>query len=496
VNERIAFLDPWPRDKVLAAYAKSWPRSAASPSGAAGITGPIGSGKTRATFNKLAALAMAMPPSPVDGIRRFRLITLRTSYPELWRTTIPTWNKVFPPGLYPGFVGSKDRPAQHVLRLQMGDGLLEFDAQFLAPGEDADMEAFFSGLEATCIYLNELATFPGPETVTWAVGRCGRYPDRSHGSPPWFGVVFDANKGDVDSWMHDWLQEPRPAFAWFDQPSGLSPAAENLANLPEGYYARFANDPTVEQGWFRRMVLNEWAPSRSGRPVYETFDDRRHMSPVPLVPRPEYGLVLGADGGRRPAVIVLQWLPIGRWLVLDEIIEVNMGAGQLAALVNRRLRTRFPAWPASRIECWADPSTDMPGEASEDTWLRVMRAETGLSWRVAPGGNAWTPRYEAVDNVLRGTADDGGPAILIDPRCRMVRGGLASKYHFPKFSAGGETRYGAKPVKNDWSHPIEGLQYGLLGGGEYLAVMGRRRDRTQASAPITAATDFNPLGGW
>ncbi len=60
------------------------------------IQGPIGSGKTNAMFRRLGRHAMQQAPSQRDGLRRTRWAIVRNTFPELKRTTIPTWRRVWP----------------------------------------------------------------------------------------------------------------------------------------------------------------------------------------------------------------------------------------------------------------------------------------------------------------------------------------------------------------------------------------------------------------
>jgi len=530
----VAATNAWPRGRVGQAYLTAWPTTPVLepeklssedrtrvkrakdgslywPTGTALVSGPIGSAKTRTTFTKAHLLAQAMTPSPRDGTRRFRLVVCRQTYPELWRSTIRTWHKMFPPEQYPGWKGSEPRAAEHNIRFELADGPLDFQVLFVAPGEGQSMEAFFGGFEASVIYLNELGSFDDQNTILFASGRTGRYPDAGDGELPWFGVLADFNKTDIDHWLYDFVQVPRPGLQYFDQPSGLSPDAENLENLPAGYYQRYADAPESDDpGWFNRMILNEWAPSRLGKPVHPKFRADRHVARAPIKPIRELGLVLGADQPRKPALVVMQWLAaLGRWLVLDEFYDENMGAEDFGLHINRLLRERYPEWSASRIAAWIDPAAEVQGSVSDDTPIRTLRRVTGLAWRPAPGQNAWHPRFEAIDGLLRVNAEDGGPALLLSPPhrigydarrkveilggCPMLRSALAGKYCYPAIKRAGQTRFGERPIKNAHSNIVDALQAGLLGGGEYMTVLGRRQEQGEFTRPVMVAHSFNPL---
>ncbi|WP_204266361.1 hypothetical protein, partial [Klebsiella pneumoniae] len=62
------------------------------------------------------------------------------------------------------------------------------------------------------------------------------------------------------------------------------------------------------------------------------------------------------------------------------------------------------------------------------------------------------------------TAIDGRiPGLLLDPSCRKLRSGLAAQYKYPRQRQDARDVYGDRPVKNEWSHPCEAAQYGVLG---------------------------------
>ena len=61
---------------------------------------------------------------------------------------------------------------------------------------------------------------------------------------------------------------------------------------------------------------------------------------------------------------------------------------------------------------------------------------------------------------------DGKPALLISPKCKVTRKGLAGGYHYRRIQVPGEERYHNKPEKNRYSHPVEAGQYAMLGAGE------------------------------
>ena len=463
------------------------------------ISGPVGSAKTRTTFNKCLRLSLTMPKDKL-GWRLFRLITLRDNYPNLWRTTIGTWQKIFPENVYPGWTGTKNRPAEHILDFTgLPDGSkLHFESLFLAPGEETDLEAFCAGLEATVIYLNEVATFTDPQIISWTRQRTGRFPDIKDlmGPIPWWGVLGDFNKPDPDHWLFDYVKPAeRPGFRHFDQPGGDTPEAENLRFIigGRGYYRAALMDEKTTEDYKNRMIRNKWGFVKHGLPVYQDhYSDERHVAKFPIKANPQYPLIIGSDGGRKPALVVMQLLDNGRWVWLAELWAIRMSAGGFGAALNILLATKFPSWPKHRIIAWADPTTaDMRGEASDAIWQDEMRKVTALNWRSAPSNDPLL-RIEVIDEALKTNATDGGPGLLICPTLMRARAAMASKYRYSTPKVGGIATRSREPDKNDWSHLIEGAQYGMLGGGGYELLMTRARG-AKRKEPSRAITDFNPL---
>ena len=58
---------------------------------------------------------------------------------------------------------------------------------------------------------------------------------------------------------------------------------------------------------------------------------------------------------------------------------------------------------------------------------------------------------------------EGGPGLLVDPGCPMIRKGFNGGYHFNRIQVTGvEAKYRDVPNKNQYSHPHDALQYAAL----------------------------------
>jgi hypothetical protein len=73
-------------------------------------------------------------------------------------------------------------------------------------------------------------------------------------------------------------------------------------------------------------------------------------------------------------------------------------------------------------------------------------------------------RARALDTMLaRGERD---PALFLSSKCQMIRAGLLGRYHIARVRSGaqqGNLPKVVEPVKNEYSHPVEALQYVCLG---------------------------------
>ncbi len=145
-----------------------------------------------------------------------------------------------------------------------------------------------------------------------------------------------------------------------------------------------------------------------------------------------------------------------------------MAASEISSLV--RLATRITKSPP----CFGDPAGNVRSQNDEKTALEIMRENTPWTVRAAPSSD-FTVRREVVVGALNRMVD-GRPGLLISPRAQMIRKGMAGGYHYRSIQNSLSGRqYDARPLKNEYSHPADALQYLLLGGGEADIVMGRQR---------------------
>ena len=453
-----------------------------------GINGPIGSGKTSTALMKIIMLGVQQQPSTVDGVRKVKVCVVRDTYRNLWKTTIPSWWKWVSQDTG-DWVGAVNNPAKHTIRFQLPDKtMIELIVEFVAIGDNA-AEDVMRGYEPTAFYLNE-ADLLAEDVLPFSRGRAGRYPGMNEGGPTWFGVFMDFNAPEFDTWLDNMAYEDPPAgFEFFFQPGAFDPGAENLENLPPGYY----EDQMVGQpDWYlHRMIHNKRGYSRNGKPVYTEFNDRIHVAESELQAVGGIPLVLGLDAGMTPAATVHQRLPNGQWRALDELVPGHMGPSAFGEHLARMLKDRFEGFS---ITAWADPSAAFGGQGDDKDWITIVSAKSGIKIKPAPSNNL-TPRLDAVRLPLGRMIDGVHPGLIISPRCKILRRGFNSGYKIRRLQ-GAEGRFAELPEKNEFSHPHDAVQYALLGGGEYHEVMGRKKANEGGPRQTSAITEDNPAGSY
>ncbi len=468
------------------------------------IQGPIGSGKTLACMMDLWS-GMNAQHLQKDGLRKSRVIIGRTSYPELRETTVKSWLEWFPEREFGRFLWTP--PFRHFIKIRD----VEAEVVFVAFEDGPTAEEFFKSNEPTLVWLNEIQ-FMERQILTEALSRLGRYPRVLDGGAVGPRVIADMNAPDEMHWVPmmrgdvaipEWKSESErralkkpPNWEFFVQPPGLieikgadgevsryeeNPKAENRKWLPDDYYTRQTGGQNQE--WIDANVMNRVSPRKGGKPVHRQFKKEVHVARERLKLIPTVPLIIGVDFGRQPAAIFGQCLR-SNWQVLYELIARDMGSKRFAMLLKREMAARFPGAP---FRIFGDPSGDYKGQADEKTPFQIFRAQK-LPIQPAPS-NLLTVRIQAVDDVLT-RMDEGRPSLQIDPECKMLIAALGGGYHFRRMVVQAE-RYDEIPEKDEYSHPADGFQYMLLGGGEGRQLL---TGTSEPQKPVQTRKAYSPFG--
>lgn len=434
------------------------------------LMGPVGSGKSvGSTFEGIRRASMQAPNA--QGVRKTRWAVVRETARQLQDTTIKTFLDWFPPGV----CGQYMRTTKTFL-FKVGD--VECEIMFRAL-DDADDVANLNSLELTFAWFNECRDIH-PDIVDAMSKRIGRYPSAKDGGPTWHGMWGDTNPPTMDTWWYyqmegldpkDGVSPNNNGWAVFKQPSGRNAYAENVENLPEGYY----DTQGRSEEYIRVYIDGEYGLSSAGQPVYKYFRADYHMASTRLSPlingvRP---IVVGMDLGLTPAAVIGQLDPRGRALVLAEAVSFDMGVQRFTRTVLKPLLfERFTGCPILVV---TDPAGVQRAQTDERSAVDIIKAE-GL--RVIPAKtNNVSARLSAVDDFLMRQAD-GESAFVVDPGCTALKAAMMGGYRFHPKNGNIE--------KNSHSHVAEALQYLMLhigsAGGGMVDMVQRREVR-----PINAA---------
>lgn len=459
------------------------------------ICGPWGSGKTTALFVKLLLCACAVPPSPVDGVRYARVAIVRDTYRNLETNTIPSWHERFPKDLGKWKGGGGGEPGAHVIDFLLDDGTtLHLEVLFVAVG-DHNVKQFCDGLQITACAMNGMDELPA-ELMGYMRPRTGRWPPPQHRPANWKEfvkywrkIMADMNAPELDNHtVKDFQTAPLPGYKMFIQPSGLDPSAENLENLPDGYYEELAAGK--EEWWVARFIENKFGYSRSGKPVYTRYREDIHLAKKALVYNPKRLLVFGQDAQKDACAVAMQRDVGGRVLWLREFIPPErMQVKQYGKWLAGEIPIYYPN--LGDYEFSLDPSAFDPNAYDDAVWAEMFGRAFGLGddWYlyVKPAAtNDTAPRIGSVDTVLAEVDGFG----LCPVGCPKLRRAFNSGYRFGDTTTYGDEILSGEPIKNEYSHPMEAGQYGTMRLLGMRHITGRpKRER----APEVPSVDFDPL---
>lgn len=474
------FLRPWsPPGPIGAAAFGAWGPVVL-------IMGPPGSGKTGVLiFKSVAGTWMQHPWA--DGVRRARLVVICIDYRRLWGNFIPSWFEWIAqhdPENGITWTGARGGPAQQVIEMKNAQGeIARLEVIFAAIGDDHSeeaMEAFFAGMQATWIWPNEWQSFP---LLAWqkAGQRVGRYPRAADAQVVGPGLWGDLNAGVVDTWHHQlWTGgQFRNGVHLFRQPGAFEPGAENVQNLPPGYYQNMML--TMGKDEIERKINNRWGRRLDGEPVWN-FDDNIHVAPSVITPDYSQPLLIGMDAGLDPAALLGQRRADGQERDLAELVsEHGVGPERFGRRLRELLDTpRFGPFRQIGIEAAADPAAAYGADTheGEKNWIQRVAFEAQIQIRPAPT-NALQPRLTAVRDTL--IVIEGQPMRLVDPvHCPMWRQALNGGYRWRKIKVVGSDRYDPEPDKGPHSHIADAGQYKALLRGGYAKAIGRQASDANA----------------
>ncbi len=369
------------------------------------------------------------------------------------------------------------------IRAPLADGTTVHSDIMLIPLDSADDQKRLLSMQLTGAWINEVREVP-IDVVNALIGRLGRYPSKIQGGPSWFGLIMDSNPWDTDSPYHDaFVLNPLPNWKIFVQPSGVGPAAENVENLPPGYYDNLMSGR--DSDWASVHVCAEWGTSNAGQAVFRrSFHAPTHVRDMQISPNPHRPLIIGMDFGRTPVALIGQTDVMGRLVIYKELTTEDMG---LVQFCEERLRPCLQTDPyaGKRHFIVADPAGAQRSQLTEQTAFDILR-EQGLLAYPAPS-NSIGPRLTSVERMLRGQVM-GEPQLQISREgCPTLVQSLGNKYRYRKKRDG---QMEETPEKlHPWSDCADALQYMTMGVAADITGRVMRRDvpRNVQRQPVSSA---------
>ncbi|NBD11821.1 phage terminase large subunit [Corallococcus silvisoli] len=222
--------------------------------------GPVGSGKSSAACVEVVRRAAEQAAGP-DGVRRTRFAVIRNTYRELKDTT----RKTFEQWVLPAVGKWHEQDFTFTVDIPLRDGTrMHCEVLFRALDRPEHVKKLLS-LELTGAYVNEARQVP-KAILDVLCSRVGRYPSKAQGGATWFGVWMDTNPWHTAHWGYKLFSKALPeGYELFEQPGGRAPDAENLENLPPGYYERQVAGKDAE--WVAEYIDSKY-PSHDKGSIY------------------------------------------------------------------------------------------------------------------------------------------------------------------------------------------------------------------------------------
>jgi hypothetical protein len=483
------------------------------------LMGPFGSGKSSGGgVMEIIKRACEQIPGR-DGVRRTRAGVIRNTNRELSDTTMKTWDH------WMARFGHLEKTQKNFqLKMAASDGSpVECEVMFRPLDDPDDVDNLLS-LELSFAWFNEVREI-AKLIFDSMLGRVGRYPAMVDGGCTWSGIFGDTNPPDTDSWFYNLFEEERPLCcpvclnpdggpvqytpreidgkpvppkcpncergeeagipltAIFKQPSGRSQQAENLKNLPKGYYSNMMVGK--DAGWITVYVDGKYGYVRDGKPVYPNWSDHFHLVPNIKAPKeleahPSYPLICGWDcTGNHQGWTINQRLPNSKFCTYDELFAENTDARTfLTDVVKPFMWGNYMGIPWSRIYVIMDPAskrsdTNPSNAKKEAKMLNIDNVFKAFS-------NSWDARYGAVNRLLMGMVEGGG-MYQLNRRCKILHKGFLGEYKMERKQVSGKEIYKDQPVKNKAADLHDALQYAAMGPSreeEEMGFHGSTRDHS------------------
>ena len=427
------------------------------------IEGPFGSGKSSGCLMEMLMQGFKQQPDE-NKVRRTRWAIIRQTYPELNSTTIKTFEHWIPNSIAPVV---KSIPIVSKFKQNLNDGTrVEIEFVFMALEGPEDVKKLLS-FELTGAYLNEGREIAW-EIVENLIGRIGRYPEtvKDELGNVTFGptrkmLIADSNPPRTTHWLYEKFETGKVPASWkkFKQPPAvfkntetgeweLNPDAENLSHLDADYYL---HQLSGGDDFIRVNLAGEYGMSRKGKPVFAKFVESKHVTREIIQPLRGYPIIIGMDFGLMPASVLMQ--VTGRGVsILDELPATDeMLEDYISEYIQPLLTKKYQGWS---VVASGDPAGNQRSRLNKRTDFDYLRNANIKAFPAATNDTK-----ERIGTVTWFMSRDEG--FLISPNCTHLREACAGGYVF-KETKNNNGQVLDTPLKNEFSHIADALQYGCL----------------------------------
>lgn len=408
------------------------------------VVGPVGSGKSSACIVEMLRRAVSQAPGP-DGVRRTRWAVIRNTYGQLRDTTRKTFEQWVPASW------GQWHEQQFAWRIEdkkLPDGsTLDCEVLFRALDRPEDVKKLLS-LELTGAYINEAREVPR-HVLDVLTSRVGRYPSKAQGGPSWFGVWLDTNPWHIGHWGYRLFSHDRPeGHALFEQPGGRDELAENLDNLPPGYYQRICFGKDAE--WIAEYVDSKYPDSDKGSIYGHLLAALKARGGLDAFDHPTDGVFTSWDLGISDSTAIWFWR-IGKGVdVIDHYEAHGEALSHFFAVVDAK--------PYQYVKHWLPHDARARTLATGTSILDQFLAKYG-SEKAAIG-----PSLSLMDGIQAARWLLEQPETRFHPRCSLMTGpsdidGLEALRSYRYEYDEATKAYSRKPA-HDWSsHTSDAFRY-------------------------------------
>lgn len=403
------------------------------------VVGPVGSGKSSGCIVEILARACEQKPGP-DGIRRTRFAIIRNTYPELRDTTRKTFEQWIPPEL------GKWHEQSFTFHIRFAD--VDCEVLFRALDRPEDVKKLLS-LELTGAYINEAREVP-KAVLDVLQARVGRYPSKKDGGPSWFGVWMDTNPWPTTSEFYKLFSEQKPdGFELFEQPSGLAANAENVENLPPGYYERLCHGK--DKAWVEEYIHGKYPNADRGSVFGDSLAALKARGGICEFSHPGDGVFVFCDLGISDS-FALWFMRFGPGRGVDVLDHYEAHGRSLAHFFDA-IRARN--YELSRIF--------LPHDARQRNLVTGGSVQDEFE-KAFPGKVVIGPPVSVADGHQAARWVLEQPTTRIHSRCRLVTGpedidGIKALESY-RYEWDEANKVYKKTPKHDWaSHSADGFRY-------------------------------------